>query len=68
MSFTKVHINALIVIALLAVVGIATLVIEAVSGVVGCALGEILLIAIGGIVWCAKSFAAQGGAGNGEEH
>ena len=35
-------------------------------GAIGCSLGEVLMICIGGIVWCAKAFAAQGGAGNGD--
>ena len=59
MRFTKVHVNALVVIILLAVVAGGVLLTEAWHGVIGCALGEILLTIVIGMVWCAKSFSAQ---------
>ena len=57
--FTKVHINALIAIATLAVIVVVTLLVESANQVVGCALGEVVLVCVGGIVWCAKAFAGN---------
>ena len=65
-KITTIHINALVAILLLTAIAITVLVVEAANQVVGCALGEVMLVCIGGIVWCAKAFAAQGGAGNGD--
>ena len=61
MRITRLHINAIIVILCLAVITIAILVVEAITKVIACALGEVLILTIGGMVWCAKAFAVGGG-------
>ena len=61
MKFTIIHVNALIAIAVLAAIVVVTLLVEAANQVVGCALGEVVLVCVGGIVWCAKAFAGGGG-------
>ena len=64
---TTIHINALVAIFLLAAIASGVIIAEVVKpDSIGCSLGEVLMICIGGIVWCAKAFAAQGGAGNGD--
>ena len=65
--FTTIHVNALTAIILLAFLAAGVVTAEVLNrGAIGCSLGEVLLVCIGGIVWCAKAFAAQGGAGNGD--
>ena len=61
MKFTIIHVNALIAIGVLAAIVVVTLLVEAANQVVGCALGEVVLVCVGGIVWCAKAFAGDGG-------
>ena len=64
---TTIHINALVAIFLLAGIAVGVIIAETITkGAIGCSLGEVLMICIGGIVWCAKAFAAQGAAGNGD--
>ena len=67
MRITTIHINALGSMFLLGLIIAGTLTAEAIRpGTVGCSLGEIIMICVVGIVWCAKAFAGQGGAGNGD--
>ena len=68
LKFTKVHINAVCISTMLLVVIMTALVVEALTEAIGCALGEIILVSVGGMVFALKAFSADDDTGfeNGE--
>ena len=59
MRTTRLHVNAITIASLLFLVIVVALMVEAYTNAIGCALGEIVLVSVGGMVFALKAFSSD---------